>query len=137
MVEKFFDRLLEAETHSIPNLKFELNEVQRREVGGAISLIQSRKSSNIWFGPHSLTANGLSIHPLDLLNVLSRCHCNSGTEIELYRIRKEAMNQMVRLRRRARNTMKIRTIEAWLEQYGKPWIGIDAPKVSLKPAGET
>lgn len=92
---------IEGESRLFPNLKFELSTVQLREVKAAISHIEGKRESNIWFGPFSLTRNSLSIHALDLLNVLSRCARDAGTEIELFRIRKEAMDQLEHLRMRA------------------------------------
>ena len=119
---------LDGESRFIPNLQIALTAVQLREVKAAISHVESKKSSNIWFGPYSLTENCLSIQALDLLNVLSRFTRNAGTEIELFRLRKEAIDQLESLRRRARNRVKVDNIDSWLELYNKPWIGIDAPK---------
>lgn len=122
---------LEGESRLIPNLRFALTDVQLREVRSAISHIESKKSSNIWFGPYSLTENNLSIQALDLLDILSRCTRNAGTEVELFRLRKEAIYQLEQLRMRARNKVKLNNIDSWLELYNKPWIGIDTPKLSM------
>lgn len=122
---------LEGESRLIPNLHFALTDVQLREVRSAISHIESKKSSNIWFGPYSLTENNLSIQALDLLDILSRCTRNAGTEVELFRLRKEAIYQLEQLRMRARNKVKLNNIDSWLELYNKPWIGIDTPKLSM------
>ncbi len=127
---------IEGESRLFPNLKFELSEVQLREVKTAIARIESKRTTNIWFGPFSLARNSLSIHALDLLNVLSRCGRNAGTEIELFRLRKEAIEQLEHLRMRARNKVKLGTLDSWLELYSKPWIGIDAPKLSMMTVSE-
>lgn len=127
---------IEGESRLFPNLKFELSEVQLREVRAAISHIESKRSSNIWFGPYSLTKSRLSIQAFDLLSVLSRCARNAGTEIELFRLRKETINQLERLRMRARNKVKLSNIDSWLELYNKPCIGIDVPKLSMTTVSE-
>lgn len=127
---------LEGESRLIPNLRFALTDVQLCEVKAAISHLESKRSSNIWFGPYSLAENFLSIHALDLLNVLSRCARDAGTEIELFRLRKEAIDQLEQLRMRARAKVKMDNIDSWLELYKKPWIGIDAPKLSMNSVSE-
>ncbi|MGE3341780.1 MAG: hypothetical protein AB7J46_07915 [Candidatus Altimarinota bacterium] len=106
---------------------FTLNEIQLCEIKAALSKLEAGHRARVaWFGDHSLEGNVLSIHALDLLTVLSHCHRSPDNEIELFRIRREAMAQLSDLIKNSRNDIKKQNYEIWLKSYKKLWPGTDS-----------
>jgi hypothetical protein len=111
-------RKLEDESRFFPNLHFDLSEVQLAGVSEALQKLENAHRTRVaWVGSYSLLENCLSIHALDLLSVLSYCQRNSENEMDLFRLRKTAMDKLNDLAKSARNQIKKQNIEMWLESY--------------------
>lgn len=108
-------------------LSFDLNEVQLCTIKASlIKLDGAHRTRVAWFSDYSLEGNVLSIHALDLLSVLSYCQRNSENEMDLFRLRKAAVDQLKDLARSAQNEFKKQNLEMWLESYKKLWPGSES-----------
>ncbi|MBK9037995.1 MAG: hypothetical protein IPL83_02350 [Bdellovibrionales bacterium] len=115
-------------------LKFGLNETQLGLVKASLAKLEGAHRTRVaWFGDDSLVGNLLSIHALDLLTVLSHCKRNPESEMDLYRLRKSAMDKLNGLAKSARNEIKRQNYEMWLESYKKLWPGSEGD-VDLRSA---
>lgn len=107
-------------------LTFTLNEVQLREVKAALAKLETGHRARVaWFDDHSLDGNVLSIHALDLLTVLCYCRRDPENEMELFRLRKAAMNELSLHLEKTHDAIKKQNIRRWLESFEKIWPGID------------
>lgn len=117
----------EIERSLFPNLCFELNDVQFREVSITLQKLEMAHRTKVaWVGSCSLQKNHLSIHALDLLSVLSHCSRTPENELEIFRLRRSAVEQVLRMKTAARNEIKIQNLDVWLESYAKLWPGAGA-----------
>lgn len=108
-------------------LSFDLNAIQLRTVKASLAKLEDAHRTRVTlFGDYSLDGNVLSIHALDLFSVLSYCQRNSENEMDLYRLRKAAIDQLKNLARSARNEFKKQNLEMWLESYNKLWPGSES-----------
>ena len=87
-----------------------------------------------WMGPYTLEQNHLSIHALDLLTVLGHCRRSPENEIELFRLRRSAIEQLTNRKERTSDDIKIHNLNLWLESYDKLWLGDDADKDVTQPS---
>lgn len=118
---------LKGESRFLPNLHFDLSDVQLRDVTSTLQkLEQAHRTRIVWMGPYSIEENRLSIHALDLLTVLSYCQRSSENEMDLFRLRKAAMDKLNDLARSAQNEIKKQNLEMWLESYQKLWPGAES-----------
>ncbi len=125
---------LEGESRFFPNLHFDLSESQRREVEFALQKLEGAHRSQVaWIGPYALDRNSFSIHALDLISVLLQCNRTTDNEFELFRLRKAAVDQIGSMLERARNEIKIRNLEMWLDSYKKIWPGAESGRDMTKP----
>lgn len=107
-------------------LNFTLSEIQLHEVVSTLAKLEGAHRTRVtWFAEHSIEGNVLSIHALDLFSVLIYCQRNSENEMDLYRLRKAAMDKLDDLAKSARNEIKKQNFEMWLESYKKLWPGSD------------
>ena len=108
-------------------LSFTLNDVQLHAVKNSIGKLEGAHRTRVaWFGDHSFDGSALSIHALDLLTILSHCQRNSENEMDLFRLRKAAMDKLNDFARSAQNEIKKQNIEMWLESYQKLWLGSES-----------
>lgn len=122
-------RIVHYESRFLPNLHFDLGEIQLSEVTTTLQkLEQAHRTRIAWMGPYSLDGNHLSIHALDLLSVLSHCDRTVENEMELFRLRRSAADQITAVMKRARDEIKIHNLEMWLDSYDKLWLGAEAHK---------
>ena len=120
---------LDGESRFLPNLHFILSKVQLREVTSTLQkLEQAHRTRIVWMGPYSLDGNDLSIHALDLLSVLNHCIRTTENEMELFRLRRSAADQITAVMKRARDEIKIHNLEMWLDSYDKLWLGAESDK---------
>lgn len=125
---------LEGESRYLPNLHFDLSEVQLREVVAALEKLESAHRMHMnWMGPYSLEQNHLSIHALDLVTVFGHCCRSPETEMELFRLRRSAIEQLSARKERTFDDLKIHNLNLWLESYDKLWLGDDADKDVSQP----
>ncbi len=120
---------LDGESRFLPNLHFDLSEIQLSEVTFILQkLEQAHRTRIVWMGPYSLEGNHLSINALDLLSVLNHCTRTTENEMELFRLRRSAADQIVAVMKRARDEIKIRNLEMWRDSYNKLWLGAESGK---------
>ena len=118
---------LDGESRFIPNLQFDLSDIQLCEVTATLQKLEGGHRARVaWVGPYSLVESRLSIHALDLFSVLSYCQRNSENEMDLFRLRKAAMDKLNDLAMSARNEIKKQNLEMWLESYQKLWLGSES-----------
>ena len=110
---------LDGESWLLPNLHFNLSDAQLREVKSTLYKLEGAHNTKVtWVGPYSLQENHLSIHALDLLSVLSHCHRTPDNELEIFRLRRLAIEQINNMKSAARNEITIQNLEMWEESYG-------------------
>lgn len=120
-------KLLSGESRFLPNLHLDLSESQRREVSATLEKLEGAHRTRVaWMGPYSLEQGHLSIHALDLLTVLSHCRRLPENEMELFRLRRSATEQIIAMKERARDGIKIHNLNMWLESYEQLWLGNEA-----------
>lgn len=125
---------LEGESRYLPNLHFDLSDVQLREVTAAVEKLEGAHRMRVnWMGPYSLEQNHLSIHALDLLTVLGHCRRSPETEMELFRLRRSAIEQLTVRKERTVDDVKIHNLNLWLESYDKLWLGDEVDKDLSQP----
>jgi len=125
---------LEGESRYLPNLHFDLTDIQLREVATALDKLEGAHRTRMnWMGPYSLEQNHLSIHALDLLTVLGHCRRSPENEIELFRLRRSAIEQLSDRKERTSDDVKAHNLKLWLESYDKLWLGDDADKDISQP----
>lgn len=125
---------LEGESRFLPNLHFDLTDVQLCEVATALDKLEGAHRTRMnWMGPYSLEQSHLSIHALDLLTVLGHCRRSLENEIELFRLRRSAIEQITDKKVLSSNDIKIHTLNLWAESYNKLWIGDAADKDLTQP----
>lgn len=108
-------------------LTFTLNEIQLRLVNASLAKLEASHRARVaWFADYSLSVNVLSIHALDLLTVLSHCHRSSENEMELFRLRKAAMDHLSGYLGKTQDEIKRQNLGMWLESYKKLWPGVEA-----------
>lgn len=118
---------LVGESRFLPNLHLTLSDIQLSEVTYALQKLEGAHHSRVaWVGPYSLDGSSLSIHALDLISVLLQCRRTTDNELELFRLRKAAVDQIGSMLAGARDEIKIRNIEIWLDSYKKLWPGAEA-----------
>ncbi|MGE0528602.1 MAG: hypothetical protein AB7G93_16405 [Bdellovibrionales bacterium] len=133
LARESFQRLA-GESRFIPNLHFQLSETQLELVSAALTKRKSAHSARVaWHGPHSLDDGRLSIHALDFISVLDHCRRSSENEMELFRLRRSATDQLQGSLARSRNEIKKRNLKMWLEYYAKLWPGSEADKDISQP----
>ena len=122
-------RKLAGESRYIPNLHFDLREVQLREVMTTLEKFEGAHHTRMnWMGPYELAQNHLSIHALDLLSVLGHCRRSPESEMELFRLRRSAIEQLTSRRERTFDAVKAHNLNLWFESYDKLWLGDYADK---------
>jgi hypothetical protein len=84
------------------------------ELQASIAAIKANTINFFWFGPYLLQNSYLSMQSLDFLNVLSNCKFTSENEIELYRLRKNAILQLEAILSKARNKIKQKNLKQLL-----------------------
>lgn len=118
---------LGGESRFLPNINLTLSDVQLSEVTHALQKLEGAHRSQVaWVGPYVLDGSSFSIHTLDLISVLLQCRRTTDNELELFRLRKAAVDQIEYMLDRARDEIKIRNLEMWLESYKKLWPGAEA-----------
>jgi hypothetical protein len=121
--------VLPGESRFLPNLQIEieLTETQHGEVAFALKKLDGAHRSRIaWVGPCTLDGKSLSIHSLDLIAVLLQCRRTDENEIELFRLRKTAVDLIKSQRECTQDEIKNRNLEMWLDSYKKIWPGAEA-----------
>ena len=107
-------------------LSFTLNEIQLREIKASLAKLEAGHRARVaWFDDHGLEGNVLSIHALDLLMVFNHCQRDAENEMELFRVRKTAIDQLSERLSKTQEELKRLNIETWLETYKKFWPGLD------------
>ena len=125
---------LKGESRYLPNLHFDLTDVQLREVATALDKLKGAHRTRMnWMGPYSLEQSHLSIHALDLLTVFGHCRRSPENEIELFRLRRSAIEQLTDRKERTFDDAKAHNLSLWLESYEKLWLGGDADKDISQP----
>ncbi|MBK9038032.1 MAG: hypothetical protein IPL83_02535 [Bdellovibrionales bacterium] len=119
-------------------LNFTLNEAQRCTVKASLDKLEGAHRTRVaWVDDYLLNGQELTIHARDLLSVLSYSQRNSDNEMDLFRLRKAAMDQLADLKTSARNEIKKQNYEMWLESYKKLWPGsegdVDIRSTSPQP----
>ncbi|MDZ4663198.1 MAG: hypothetical protein SGJ18_16430 [Pseudomonadota bacterium] len=125
---------LQGESLFLPNLHIKLSDVQIDEVTFALKKLEGAHHSQVaWVGPYALDGNSLSIHALDLISVLLQCRRTADIELELFRLRKTAVDQIGAMLERAKEEVKIRNLEIWLDSYKKIWPGAESDRNLTQP----
>jgi hypothetical protein len=106
------------------NLKFTLSDIQLGEITETLAKLEAAHRARVaWFDDYSLNGNVLLIHAIDLLSVLSYCQRTHENEMDLYRLRKCAMDQLSDSLKITRNEVKKQNLETWLESYRQLCLG--------------
>lgn len=127
--------MLEGESRFLPNLHFDLGDVQLREMAIALQKLEGAHRTRVaWVGPYSLQKNHLSIHALDFLSVLCQCRRTPENELEIFRLRRSAIEQINSMKTAARNDIKIQNLEMWEEYYSELWPGAEANRDLGQPS---
>lgn len=109
------------------HLRFVLNEIQLREVKASLAKLEAGHRARVaWFDDYSLEGHLLSIHALDLVTALSHCQRSPENEMELFRLRKAATDELALRREKTGDVIKKQNIGMWIESFRKLWPGTDA-----------
>jgi len=108
-------------------LTFNLSEVQLHLVKASLAKLEAAHRARVaWFDDYSLSENVLSIQALDLLTVLSHCQRSPENEMDLFRLRKVATDELASRLGKTQDEIKKQNILMWIESLEKLWPGIDA-----------
>ena len=108
-------------------LKFELNDTQLCAVSESLTKLENaHRAKAAWFDDYVLEGSSLIIHALDLYSVLDHCERNSENEMDLFRLRKSATDQMTSLLEKSKVEIKKHNINLWLDHYKKLWPGTNS-----------
>lgn len=108
-------------------LKFELSEIQKQVVSETLTKLENaHRAKQAWFDDYDFSGSSLSIHPYDLFTVLDHCERCSENEMELFRLKKSAVEQMTSRLAKPKSDIEKRNIEMWLDSYKKLWLGQSA-----------
>lgn len=125
---------LEGESRFVPNLQFELSETQLIGVSEALRKLESAHRTRVaWVGSYQIQEYQLSIHALDLLSAFAQVNRTSENEMEMFRLRRSAIEQLTRLLANSRNEIKKQNLQMWLDSYNKLWLGAEADRDLTQP----
>lgn len=124
---------LEGESNFLPNLKFKLSDILLRAIQTAITDIETKTLNPFWFGPYLLQKSNLSMQSLDLLNVISFCNLTSENELEIYRLKKNALMQLEVKLLKSKNFTKQKNLKQLIALYSDIKVASSTPaQVSLE-----